>query len=777
MPAAASATTNPPALTLPSDHGIFGRGSDSALPNASSSATSSSRTIRSPSSLSAVAQGKQRSTEPTNLLDEIMAKSAVVPKRSMLQQRLSATAEPSTSSGTAALRQRSRSPSTPLFDKATSPALSAPSSTASEKPLSEEHKQALVRPHSISDKQLRSLVRAIQKWGPLELRYDKVAREADCTLQDPIVLTSAIDGFLEECRKAVKAHMAKIDAMFEAKSPGLAVFRAKIVHPQVAGMTKVNAEACLLRVEDLGRLHQRIRSLERPSGFTITDPPVRQTYKWDCDWTPEDDRQLLIGVNRHGFGEWHAIRDDPELNLKDKLFFAKAGARQIDEANAVSQPGFYLPTVVLAHRLELSPPPDDPVLEMRPALSQAPGIASSAPSRAQSVVAMESSPAASPKPRNAIAKNLLPNESAISLRADFLLKHLRDPVVEVKETPTKKRKAKDPERDPKGSHRKKRALLKDVVLSGEEALLKPIKPQLQQLWSASNFDREARVARIRELLLPIGTHIAALRNVDSAPLWSAAARYFSHSPITGSQLEELFTFAHDRLAPKQSSFSEAAAPQMPTPPAADVAPGQIESQSLQRPKRTDLLRVPRLYETSKLKTKTLHSHSKMKFTAVALLAGAAAAVSATTPTQLINQLNVVTTDAQKLNTSLAATTFTYSSAYAIHTAALQTIKDINNATSLCNSTTGFTPANSVTVINTVANNITPPTKAALTSLINKKSQFDSFKLGSLAKQDINNLKNSTDNLAACIVNQVIGATVTPLDTAFAQAAAAYASEA
>ncbi|GAA94972.1 uncharacterized protein L969DRAFT_105163 [Mixia osmundae IAM 14324] len=165
----------------------------------------------------------------------------------------------------------------------------------------------------------------------------------------------------------------------------------------------------------------------------------------------------------------------------------------------------------------------------------------------------------------------------------------------------------------------------------------------------------------------------------------------------------------------------------------------------------------------------------MRFTLCLALAAASSAL-ATTPAQLMNQLTVVTTDANKLNTSLAVANLTYSSAYAIHSLALTTIKDINNGTSLCNTTTGFTAANGISVIQTVVNNLTPPTLAALTSLINKKSQFDSFKLGSIAKTDITNLHTAVDNLSACIVSAVQNATVTPLDTGFNQAAAAYASE-
>ncbi|GAA94634.1 uncharacterized protein L969DRAFT_94579 [Mixia osmundae IAM 14324] len=167
-----------------------------------------------------------------------------------------------------------------------------------------------------------------------------------------------------------------------------------------------------------------------------------------------------------------------------------------------------------------------------------------------------------------------------------------------------------------------------------------------------------------------------------------------------------------------------------------------------------------------------HCRIEMKFAAVVALAGAAVASAATfTPAVFQTRLQTVGTDAAKLNASLAVANLTYSSAYAIHTTALQTIKDINNATATCQNVTGFTAANGVTTIQYVSASIAPPTLNALSNLIKKKAAFDSFKLGSLAKSDVNMLHNSTSALAACIVKQITNATVTPLDTAFNQAGA------
>ena len=36
-------------------------------------------------------------------------------------------------------------------------------------------------------------------------------------------------------------------------------------------------------------------------------------------WSPVDDSRLLVGVLKHGIGNWDSIRDDPDLNMGKKV--------------------------------------------------------------------------------------------------------------------------------------------------------------------------------------------------------------------------------------------------------------------------------------------------------------------------------------------------------------------------------------------------------------------------------------------------------------------------
>ena len=45
--------------------------------------------------------------------------------------------------------------------------------------------------------------------------------------------------------------------------------------------------------------------------------------RYDCEWEDEDDLNLMVGVFRHGMGNWDAIKMDPSLHLEDKVKYKK----------------------------------------------------------------------------------------------------------------------------------------------------------------------------------------------------------------------------------------------------------------------------------------------------------------------------------------------------------------------------------------------------------------------------------------------------------------------
>ncbi|UXI15212.1 E3 ubiquitin-protein ligase [Sarcoptes scabiei] len=56
---------------------------------------------------------------------------------------------------------------------------------------------------------------------------------------------------------------------------------------------------------------------EERKKWILTDIKIK-SVNWDCNWSIENDSRLLAGVYEYGFGNWEAIKMDPNCHLSDK---------------------------------------------------------------------------------------------------------------------------------------------------------------------------------------------------------------------------------------------------------------------------------------------------------------------------------------------------------------------------------------------------------------------------------------------------------------------------
>jgi len=81
---------------------------------------------------------------------------------------------------------------------------------------------------------------------------------------------------------------------------------------------EVNASEIMQRVADTAILAKKITAYENDLQFRLkqqTKPP-----NYSIEWTQKEDAMLLLGVYRHGLGNWEAIRDDHSLGLSKLIF-------------------------------------------------------------------------------------------------------------------------------------------------------------------------------------------------------------------------------------------------------------------------------------------------------------------------------------------------------------------------------------------------------------------------------------------------------------------------
>ena len=64
--------------------------------------------------------------------------------------------------------------------------------------------------------------------------------------------------------------------------------------------------------------------LSDPSRWVFPVDDTKATGNWSCEWGVEDDAKLVVGVWKHGHGNWDAIQKDATLGLQDKFFLEDA---------------------------------------------------------------------------------------------------------------------------------------------------------------------------------------------------------------------------------------------------------------------------------------------------------------------------------------------------------------------------------------------------------------------------------------------------------------------
>lgn len=90
-----------------------------------------------------------------------------------------------------------------------------------------------------------------------------------------------------------------------------------LVSPRFVSTFRVAADLRSLRLPDLSPLSD-------PSRWVFPVDDTKSTGNWNCEWGVDDDAKLVVGVWKHGHGNWDAIQKDATLGLQDKFFLEDA---------------------------------------------------------------------------------------------------------------------------------------------------------------------------------------------------------------------------------------------------------------------------------------------------------------------------------------------------------------------------------------------------------------------------------------------------------------------
>ncbi|KAF5316952.1 hypothetical protein D9611_003871 [Ephemerocybe angulata] len=195
-----------------------------------------------------------------------------------------------------------------------------------------QRKSASQKAMELKERDVRVLIRSLQRWGDIRQRYDIIVQESKLQDKNRGMIYDVADDIIDICDRAVKESEDQKRARIAAGETLTNAQKSKAVLVTCRGVGNINAETVLSRHHDLNILFSILSEVEDPYTWAIPVDNIRPTLNWSGRWGPHDDSMLLVGAYLYGFGNWEAIQKDPKLGLEGK-FFLEEGKKGEDTGN------------------------------------------------------------------------------------------------------------------------------------------------------------------------------------------------------------------------------------------------------------------------------------------------------------------------------------------------------------------------------------------------------------------------------------------------------------
>ncbi|KAF1984660.1 hypothetical protein K402DRAFT_405743 [Aulographum hederae CBS 113979] len=189
----------------------------------------------------------------------------------------------------------------------------------------------------LNEKETRNLIRAYEKFGSLELRGDEMVREAKLVGRDSDVVKDTLDDIVATCHRLLKEQQAREEALAQKENKVLTKKDRKAVLFDYNGVKRINAETIIQRPIEMQMLKDVVASTSEWRNFRV--PEASKAAHYTAEWGAREDGMLCVGISRHGYGSWVAIRDDPELGMTDKFFLEEHRVDKKEERQKAEDAG------------------------------------------------------------------------------------------------------------------------------------------------------------------------------------------------------------------------------------------------------------------------------------------------------------------------------------------------------------------------------------------------------------------------------------------------------
>ncbi|KAI0695471.1 SNF2 family N-terminal domain-containing protein [Cytidiella melzeri] len=396
-----------------------------------------------------------------------------------------------------------------------------------------QRKTASQKAMELKERDVRVLIRSLQRWGDIRQRYDVIVAEAKLQDKNRGMIIDTSDDIIELCARAVEDNNQEKRARIAAGETLTNAQKSKAVLVQYNNVGNINAETVLSRHRDLQVLFRYLSDLDDVYQWQIPIDNIRPTLNWSGRWGSQEDAMLLVGAYLYGFGNWEAMAKDPKLGLDGKFFLEEgkkgedASTKPIPNAIHLVRRGDYLLGILREH--------DEKIRAIESTL--------------QRKTSGGYKTSMSPPPPVAST-----SYSIVRRRAES------EAVASIDEGSTKKRKRR-PTPTFTDSSSSDECPSMDEATTKEE--LRPVKKQLKNLkLSGEDMPRDQKVAILKESLAAIGKRIEAVL-VEKAQKGEDTKRWKRHlwtfvtlfwpKKVKAGKLEEL----HTKMVTKEKESSSA----------------------------------------------------------------------------------------------------------------------------------------------------------------------------------------------------------------------------
>ncbi|KAK4902046.1 ATP-dependent DNA helicase Hrp3 [Elasticomyces elasticus] len=170
----------------------------------------------------------------------------------------------------------------------------------------------------LGEKECRLLINAYERWGAFSEKPDEIIRAARLIGRDVETIRTTLQEVVDTAERLLREEEERQAAVERETNKPRTKKDMKAVLFDFRGVKRNNAGTLTERPKEMRMIRDEVERAPDWRNFRIPEASKPATYT--IEWGAKQDGMLVVGMARHGFGAWVEIRDDPELELHDKLF-------------------------------------------------------------------------------------------------------------------------------------------------------------------------------------------------------------------------------------------------------------------------------------------------------------------------------------------------------------------------------------------------------------------------------------------------------------------------